>query len=154
MLNKKEPLYSGFTIIELLFVVVIISIISGVFISGINYRQKMLRAADSAKKGNVLKIVEGIEAYRIAEGSYPLDSNGDGTPMEDGVLTVYLNEWPDGSPEGAVYSYWSSGAAFGLVVSIQDGDFYKYRSEWAEIRYCGATVASNNLCPTPNADVD
>lgn len=68
--NKKQ----GFTIVELLVVVVVIGILAAITIVAYNGIQQ--RARDSARKSDIGVIQKALELYHIDNGGYPNCSGG------------------------------------------------------------------------------
>ncbi|MFZ2544442.1 MAG: prepilin-type N-terminal cleavage/methylation domain-containing protein [Candidatus Saccharimonadales bacterium] len=70
---KKMQEEKGFTIVELLIVIVIIGILSAIVI--VSYTGLTARANDSAFSSDAETIVKAIEAYNADVGSYPTSTN-------------------------------------------------------------------------------
>ncbi|MBU1132812.1 type II secretion system GspH family protein [Patescibacteria group bacterium] len=136
-MNRK-----GFTLIEIMLVVVIIGILTGFGISILNVNKQKNRAIDAKNLSNLQKASSAIEAYYYGEGSYPIQSDS-GNPLEgdSGVaLGTYLtNTWPE------EFKYIASGGEFAIFVLKEvDGNYYKYISSEARILECSPE--------TPNID--
>lgn len=136
----------GFTLVELLLVVVIIAVLTRSLYSVINYVKHKQNAQDAVMRATMEKLVTALEAYRTVEGHYPTDPNGDFNPSDDPYLSNYVDiSWPNGQPAGSVYRYYvdSTGYTMGLVVSLNSGKTIKYRNDWSQLQEC-ATGASPN----------
>lgn len=72
---NKKIFKSGFTLVELLVVLTIISIATGILVSVINPKKQREKALDAVIKSNVTKIVLATEAYKSATANYPSDIN-------------------------------------------------------------------------------
>lgn len=129
----------AFTLVELLIVVVIIGILSGITVQVLNVSGQRNRAQDSIRLANITKVVEGVEAFYAAEGYYPTTTT---------ALASYIQLWPNAQPESFdTYTYASDGTSFGVTVDtevIVNG--YKYRSEWGEVRECENIDPATSLC--------
>lgn len=123
----------GFTLIEALIVVSVLGVLAGVSVGVINYSEQKKHAENAVKMANLDKTTSAIEAYRLLEKFYPVDTNDDGNPLNDNPgLAKYLDLWPT----GAVYE--KSGSQFLVYVpkSTTSG-LYKYDSSWGSIKECG-----------------
>jgi general secretion pathway protein G len=82
---------SGFTIVELLIVIVVIAILAAISIVAFNGAQA--RARDSARLSDYKSIQKALEMYRIDNGGYPDCSGGTysaGEPVEWNTVSVCL----------------------------------------------------------------
>lgn len=70
-LNNRRP---GFTIVELLIVIVVIGILAAITIVAFNGVQQ--RARDTIRIDDLRTIQKIVELYNAEKGSYPLPSNG------------------------------------------------------------------------------
>jgi len=61
----------GFTLVELLLVISLVSILSGLCLAIINPRSFFARARDSKRLANMALLMETVERYNIDNGSYP-----------------------------------------------------------------------------------
>jgi prepilin-type N-terminal cleavage/methylation domain-containing protein len=137
---KNPKSQNAFTLIELLLVVAVIAILSGVMLSVINVSQQRKIAEDGVKRANLEKAATGVESYVQAEGTYPSASGG----VPQGVGT-YISNWPNGDPTSStyVYMYDSSNQDFAIYVqeSVDTTKYFKYRSSTSQITEC--TVISS-----------
>lgn len=139
MKNSKE----GFTIIELLIVIALISVLAGVLIRVINQQRQREYAEDSVARQHLSQAVEVIETYYTAERSFP-DQGGaaqDPTLGADSALVdIYLDVWP----AGLVYN--ENGTDYSIHIrKSTTTDYYKYNSIWREIRECADGTNPNSI---------
>ena len=136
---KKSPNYSkdGFTIIELIMVVLVVGLLSGALINVIDVGRQRDYASDGVLRQNLSDISGAIETYRVAEGSYPDKGAGQNprTGSDSGVVNQYLDDWPSG------FTYFEDGSDFIIYVesATNAGQYFKYSSDWQAIKECGST---------------
>ena len=83
MIDLKSK--KGFTIVELLIVIVVIAILAAISIVAYNGIQQ--RARDSQRKSDVASITKALELYYADKGKYP------GTPADTGGSTTINSGW-------------------------------------------------------------
>lgn len=123
MIKKSKINQNGFTMIELLIVIVIMGILSAIGLGTFNSSQ--LKARDSKRKTDIRAISDALEVYYNDFGSYPL-SDGTGGFVGCGIDansetcgpgdlwqnetngTVYMVQVPS-DPSDGVYYYMSDG---------------------------------------------
>ena len=119
LLNRRQ---SGFTLIEILFVVVIIGILAGIGIPAISGKSEKAKIAQA--QSNLITISSGLQMYEMNNGTYPssleglLDSSKDGFPFLQ-KNKVSLDPW------GKPFTYSAPGAhnshGFDLSCTSQKG---------------------------------
>lgn len=136
----------GFTLVELLIVVVLISILSGIGLSILNPVRQRQIAEDGVKRSNITKMVDTLEAYFSGEGSYPIST--DFCNSSSILSKTYMGKCPNGEPNGAAYSYVQSGNSFGLLVtkSTNTSQCIKYRSSWQQPQDCTNCDVTSDSC--------
>lgn len=141
----------GFTLIEMVIVVVVVGIVAAITISTINVAEQKDKSEDTLRRANLDKLIDSIETYRAFEGNYPRDNDGDGIieageeATGDASIALYIEEWPDDSPIGAEYRYFRNDPnEYGIVVEDSQEDWFKYRSTWGQMRECQDTVNNRN----------
>lgn len=116
----------GFTIVEILVVVVILSILASIAI--VNFRGVQAQGRDNQRKTDVLLLKSAIEKYNDANGFYPLpsgctDGSGCAASLLSSVLVpTYLSSIP-ASPSGTNYSYVRGSAAslsYAILVTMEE----------------------------------
>jgi prepilin-type N-terminal cleavage/methylation domain-containing protein len=155
--NLSKYLYSinnnGFTLVELLIVVSVVAILSGITMTTLNMGQQRRNAGNAVRKATMEKLVGGIEAYFGAEGMYPANTT-------DSVLQRYVSNWPTDTPAHTRYNYYVSGSrdTFVLMVPLCDYDGSgalpstctreaKYRPDgtgWGKIKECDYQASPND----------
>jgi type II secretion system protein G len=131
---------SGFTIVELLVVIVVIAILAAITIvayNGIQDRAKFAKVQADLKNGQKL-----IELYRAENGSYPATPSGgwlySGTNATDyipGIVPAYASSLPqvvdvtEGS-NARVYIYKSNGTTYMLLRYYSGG---VPAGEWSQV---------------------
>ena len=75
-MNGRNSVRAGFTIVELLIVIVVIAILAAIVIVAYNGIQG--RARDSRRIQDMKTIVKGLEIYKTNNGTYPAPSSTTG----------------------------------------------------------------------------
>ncbi len=121
----------GFTLVELLIVIAILSILSTIGVA--NFQSARIKARDVGRKSDLQSISKSLEAYVNDHRSYPL-SNGDGkiicksgsticnwgAEFSDDNGTIYSATLPSDS---GGYTYWyssSTGSSYTLYAHIEN----------------------------------
>lgn len=91
MLDRRRP--SGFTIVELLIVVVVISIIATITI--VTFNGVQARARDTVRLQDMKSIIKALEAYKSVNGAYPavtstLNAGGWEVSSDGNAATNYI----------------------------------------------------------------
>ena len=79
---------SGFTIVELLIVIVVIGILAAITIVAFNGVQT--RGYDSRRTNDVAGIKKALEMYKVDEGQYPAACGADNSGCSVGALNSFL----------------------------------------------------------------
>lgn len=164
MREKNIPrvsLLKGFTFVEILIVMVILSIISGIStVVFISLRKDATKAAEDA---SVAAVRSGIQTYylqsqttmRMPEYPAQLDNAGDGSasyanPFFTNVLSSYIiGDWSKlgfayKGPTGVVYTYTPSNGKFEIGSAVYD---------WGMNEGSGTTTGSGDFLGTLNGNV-
>ncbi len=142
--NQYLKTQSAFTLIELLIVISVVGILSGVLVNVIDSKGQKNKALDSVHRKDINDLAVSIESYRTAEGSYP-DEGTENNPLDPSASTrntaaVYITEWPVGviyiknDPDFAIY-----------IQKEADTNFIKYNSVWREFRECADTTNPTSI---------
>jgi prepilin-type N-terminal cleavage/methylation domain-containing protein len=137
-LNKRFD--KSFTLVELLVVVSIIGILSGVLLTVVKPARQQQIAQDGVRRSNIEKLAQALEAYCAAEGNCP--SRNDSADAASVARTVYIKVWPT----DATYTYDNNGANAGATNSTafevwvptatNTARYLRYNSVWAKIQEC------------------
>ena len=118
----------GFTLIELIVVVGILSILAVVGIAALNPVEQFKKASDSRRKSDLAQIQKAVEVYYQDNGSYPLsDSYMITIPAQSGGTTIidwgkswipYMNILPKDPANSKNYVYSSTGQSYFIYASL------------------------------------
>lgn len=137
----------GFTLVELLVVISMVGILTGVTLALINPVKQRKIAEDGVKQSNLQKYALGIEAYGNANLSYPADADSNQQP--DGA-TTFVNI-PD-QPSGATYLYYVNAGQDTFAVLVMGSDdttrCYKYVSSVGKIQSCPNATSCTGIVTT------
>lgn len=118
----------GFTLVELLIVIAILSILSTIGVA--NFRSARLKAMDAGRKSDLQTIAKSLEAYANDHRKYPLGTNGEITCTLDSIC-----HWGDSFSDGnityavrlpqdpGIYSYTyvsNNGSDFALYAHLEN----------------------------------
>lgn len=98
-MGKKGKFLRGFTLIEILFVVIIIAVLASITLIRIATTSGQAKA--NACKANQAIINTQIEQYMLDTGSYPADADAFTALLAN---TTYFPDGPPTCPEGGTYS--------------------------------------------------
>ena len=115
----------GFTIVELLIVIVIIAILAA--ITTVAYNGLQQRARDAERTSEVAALQKALELYRIDNGAFPsvgTDNIGyNVTTLAAALVPTYMNTIPsDPSPSATNYQYvrgTAASGAYGIRISYE-----------------------------------
>ena len=128
--NKKVK---AFTLIELLLVVALIIILTGVTLQVLNRQGIRNKAEDSVRKSILQQLAEALETHGAAEGTYPVNQAA-------AEASIYLEEWPTGD---VLYEYSNFANNFRLVVvkASDSSNSYSYSSHVGRVITCAPNGA-------------
>ncbi|WP_372845056.1 type II secretion system protein GspG [Pontiella sp.] len=107
--NKHLAKRSGFTLIEVILVVVILGIIAGVTMKGLNIGGKKEMADVMDAKSTIAGISMAIDAYEVMNGTYPSSLDGLLDSSKAGFPFLKKNSVPL-DPWGKPFTYSSPGS--------------------------------------------
>lgn len=97
-LNSEQRTQTGFTLIEILVVIVIIGILSTIGLGA--FRSSQVKSRDARRRADLRHVAEALEAYYNDEGRYPVEADFQAlldTPNSDFTHTsgtVYMVDVP------------------------------------------------------------
>lgn len=102
-MHTKNTSVKGFTIVELLIVIVVIAILAAITI--VSYNGISSRSRQAAMQANIEQVSKSILSYRALNGSFPANL----AALNDGVGTQ--------SPSDSKYTYTQTGTSYCLTIS-------------------------------------
>ena len=116
-MNKKTLPFSSFTLVELLIVVSILGILSGLVISVINPARLQKGARDANRRKDLAVVAETLEQYYADWNRYPVTSDYSAATF---FLTNngYISTAPT-DPKDFSYCYTSTGQTFVLCAAFE-----------------------------------
>lgn len=94
--------------IELLIVIALIGILSGVLLTVINPDSQKAIAKDGVRSGTLSSLANTLNVYYASEGVLLTDTNGNGNVLDDNTTTLgkYLNSWPHDNDLSGIDDYY------------------------------------------------
>ena len=132
-MRKHESRESGFTLMELMIVMVIMSILAAIVMG--NYATSTKRGRDNRRKSDLRNIATALETYFNDKGAYPLGVSGVmngcstndsqacewGQPFTDSQGTLYMTELPqDPVDVSTTYYYVSNGTSYKIYAKLEN----------------------------------
>lgn len=161
---KKKQL--GFTLVEILIVMVIIGIIATIGLG--SFASSQMKGRDASRKSDLTQIGRALETYYNDHGQYPFGSNGAiagcgaglacgwGEPFIDDKNTIYMIKLPQ-DPKSNRYYYYSSddGSSYQIYASLEnrlDASTVDFGTEPGQFDglNCGADDFCNYGIASPN----
>ncbi len=148
MKRLQDVLYrtkqKGFTIVELLIVIVIIGILAAIVI--VAYNGITNQANDTAVQNDLASAAKAFELYRVDTGSYP-DSLSDLNSMQP---KYPIKASKQAYVEGAAYNFaycWVGGSSYALAARSKSGQAYYVASDSGGVKeFSGWAPARADLC--------
>ena len=128
---------SGFTIVELLIVIVVIAVLASISI--VAYNGIVSRAYGNRAQSEMSGISRAVAAFEVLNERYPADVNRGIPPEVTELMNGSTDNWPNAPWPGSVYDYdyWVDGATGEGVVQIS-------------IRFCPIGGTGLADCSFPN----
>jgi len=138
--GSQNSRITGFTIVELLIVIVIIGILAAIII--ISFNGITSKAQETSVKHDVKNIAKQLEIYRTDSGRYPSS-----TQLQD--LGIKVNKPTYGvNPTGATIFYCvdSAGTVFSVVARVKSGALTQYLSSTGQSSVYSGSATAPQLC--------
>ncbi len=166
--SKKIKLQTGFTLLEILVVIVIIGVLAAIGLR--TFRSSQIKSRDSKRKGELMQLANALEAFYLDKGEYPGSASGTmtyaygasteefewGTSFYDpeNPSNIYMPELPQDS-NGFYYEVVDGGKGYRIYTKLDnendEGVLGYYNDARCNEESCNYVVTSPNvLMPTPN----
>lgn len=149
----KKQTQPGFTIVELLIVIVVIGILAAITIVAYNGIQG--RANDAAIKSDLSSIAKKIQFYKVDQGVYPVGAAQLGTLDLQVTKSAYGNHYMvSANAYNLLYcrNNTSSPNQFGLVAYSKSGNSFQYTNGQVS-DYTDPKVGSATTCSSLGIDI-
>jgi prepilin-type N-terminal cleavage/methylation domain-containing protein len=141
--NKKQ---TGFTIVELLIVIVVIGILAAITIVAYNGIQN--RANDTAVQADLRNVGAKILEFKTINDALPAGNSTDFGPMNIKVSrNAYGAHYTPAGSNGYNFIYCQSGAMFAVVAASKSGTVYVFRDGTVSV---GVGPLSTHTATCPN----
>lgn len=124
-------LKKGFTLIELIVVIGILSILSAMVLAVVNPFSQFQKARDAQRKSDLSQVQKALEQYYQDTGHYPSSTNNfqiiglNSATIAWGQSNAqnwpYINQLPQDPLSNETYVYYSTGQSYWLYTSLERG---------------------------------
>lgn len=142
MHRQQDTRSEGFTIVELLIVIVVIAILAAITV--VSYNGITARANDAAIQSDLRNFGQKIEAERAQTGSIPATADLDALNFRS-TQSAYGNHYVNSSGEWNLI-YCRNDVAFAVGATSKSGAAFKYVSDQGVQGHSGSMLASNSMC--------
>lgn len=145
----------AFTLVELLIVVSLLAILTGVILNVLNPAGLRAKSRDSQRRADIEKLRSALELYYADNREYPTAANWTPLSSVSGLVPAYISTLPI-DPSGAAgtvcsnsgwrdYAYYSDGSTYNLATSMEVAD----SGNTACLSYSVPCYVSGDSGPTP-----
>lgn len=140
----KTNTQPGFTIVELLIVIVVIAILAAISIVAFTGIQN--RASDAAVQSDLRNLATKVREYRVIHGEYP--NGGASNVFPGGIRLAISKSSYDPEPYNIYYCVITGtpDARFAITARSKSGNVFSHTSTGFQ-EYSGAFGSSANICP-------
>lgn len=130
-MKTKNTAQSGFTLIEILVVMVIIGVVASIGLG--NFQSSQIKGRDATRKSDLKQIANALETYYNDKGQYPTDNSGLingcangstcgwGDVFVDENGTTYMVEIPTDPRDDYAYHYFSlDGTSYQVYARLEN----------------------------------
>lgn len=114
----------GFTLVEMLLIIILVGILTTVVILIINPQEQLKKARDARRKDDLAQISKALGNYNLDNGSYPLSTSDyqiEGAPWNFSWQPYMVKAPQDPLPPRS-YSYFSNGKYYQLYAKLERQD--------------------------------
>ena len=139
---QKWAKQTGFTIVELLIVIVVIAILAAITV--VAYTGVQGQTNDAAVKSDIRNYAQQVLAYEAENGAFPI---GAGNSVPVGLGTISAAKGSYNTSVNNLY-YCTGSGTFAIAARSKSGTTWAYKHSAGGLQsYTGAWGASSNICP-------
>ena len=141
----RQTIDSGFTIVELLIVIVVIAILAAITI--VAYNGIQARANDSAVQSNLRQISQQLSIFYVDNSQYP----GGGSLSSGNPRLQFSKASYQTSNNAVIYCRSSDGSQMAVIGKSQSGTTYYVTGTEPKVRVFGSSFPNGMAVDCPNA---